>query len=179
MVSLDELIARKKRAHRDVQVYLDTDIADRIADLQEQLGSITDARMSDPRPKQIHDEIDTLRAEAAESLVTFRFEELPGQQWAEITARHLPRAGIALDQLYSFNYHEVAKAAAVLSGGQLVDGKVQPVTGEQWEKLWPVLSGHEFERIAVALVELNEWQPQQRIDAAGKASRAGSVTTSN
>lgn len=179
MATLDELIARKKRAHRDVTVYLDSEIADRIAALEQQILDIPDLRISDPRPKQLRDEITELQGQAAESLVTFRFEELPGQEWAELAALHLPRPGVALDQMYQFNYHEVGKAAAVASGGQLVDETVQPVTAEQWAALWPVLSGHEFERITVALIELNEWDPQRRIDSAKKASPAGSGSTSN
>jgi hypothetical protein len=180
LTSLNDLIARKKHAHRDVAVYFDTDAAARIGDLEKQLeDGLTDARLGDGRPQQIRDELDKLREQAADSLVTFRFTALPGPDWAEIIARSFPRPNVPLDS-YGYNYHEVARVAGARSGGRLLDdGTVEPVPAEQWAQLWPVLSGHEFEKIAIAVLELNEWDPQQQIESAKKGSPAGTGATSS
>jgi hypothetical protein len=65
------------------------------------------------------------------------------------------------------------------AGGRVDGDTVEPLTSEQWAGLWSVLSGHEFERVCSVIWELNEWEPQQRIDSAKKASRAGIGSTSS
>jgi hypothetical protein len=181
--SFDDLIARAKaapRPHRDVDVNLDGSVSDRIAELEAERELTTvDQRLSDPRPAEIAAKIAALQAESADALVTLRFTQLPGQDWSELTARSPMRVDVAIDRTYGYNYHEVCKAAAVKAGGRVIDdGVVEPLTETQWAGLWPVLSGHEFERICSVIWELNEWEPQQRIDSAKKASRAGTGSTS-
>lgn len=166
-----------------------------------------DSRLGDPRPTELTGERDRLLTEIREkidallterealtdgTLVTFRFTQLPGQAWAEISARHPARVDVTIDRVYGYNYHEVAKAAAAFHDDQghgyserilPADGDAEPgsepVTFEQWAGIFEVISGHEFERIASALWGLNDYGPQQRIAHAGKASRAGSVNKSS
>jgi uncharacterized protein YhaN len=214
-VTLDAAVARKVEAIDERLTALNREqieIAERAdADLA---AATIDARLGDPRREEITaardaavaavqekiDELDTEREALTEgTLITFRFTALPGQAWAELGAEHPARANVTIDQMYGYNYHEVAKAAAAYRdrdafGRQVGAGyservipaetddtepTLEPVAPEQWEALWPLLSGHEFERIAVALWSLNDFGPQQRIVAAGKASRAGSVSRSS
>jgi hypothetical protein len=179
--SFDDLIARAKaapRPFRDVDVNLDSTVSARIAELEAELESITDPRLGDARPAALHEQIDALRAESADALVTLRLTQLPGQDWSELTARSPMRVDVSIDRTYGYNYHEVCKAAAEKAGARVDRDTVEPLTAEQWAGLWQVLSGHEFERICSVIWELNEWEPQQRIDSAKKASRAGTANTS-
>lgn len=165
------------------------------------------ARLADPRKAQIEETRDKRIAEltagieqataerdgiADGTLITIRFTQLPGQAWAEITARNPERPDVLIDRLYHYNYHEAAKQAAVYrdpaeAGGRVyaelvtpADGDaepaLEPITGEQWAGIFEVISGHEFERIASAIWDLNDYGPEQRIAAAGKASRASSAS---
>jgi hypothetical protein len=182
LTAFDDLLARAAaapRPSRDVDVNLDPTVSERIAELEAELELITDPRLGDARPGKIHEQIDHLRVESADALVTLRFTQLPGQDWSELTARSPMRVDVAIDRTYGYNYHEVCKAAAVKAGVRVVGDGTEPLTGEQWTSLWTVLSGHEFERICSVIWELNEWEPQQRIDSAKKASRAGTVNTSS
>jgi hypothetical protein len=182
LTSFDDLLNRAKaapRPYRDVDVNLDTSLATRIAELEAELELITDERLSDPRPGQIREQIDAVRAESAAALVTLRFTQLPGQDWSELTARSPMRVDVAIDRTYGYNYHEVCKAAAVKAGARVDGDTIEPLTPAQWAGLWEVLSGHEFERVCSVIWELNEWEPQQRIDSAKKASRAGTGSTSS
>jgi hypothetical protein len=194
----------------------------RIGDLEQQEAATTeaadrqledvklDARLGDPRGDEVRvardariaelvQQIETLTAErdalTEGTLLTFRFEALPGQAWAEIAARNPGRADVMIDIVYGYNYHETAKAAAryrdageaghvyahlvVDADDEAAEPTLEPVTAEQWDGIFDVISGHEFERIASRIWELNDYGPQQRIVAAGKASRAGSVNRSS
>jgi hypothetical protein len=100
------------------------------------------------------------------------------------------RADVTLDRVYGYNYHEVAKAAATTATppGRSAAGTPTGCPGRGRrrraddragharadERIFEVISGHEFERIASAIWDLNDYGPQQRIANAGKASRAGS-----
>lgn len=166
-----------------------------------------DARLGDPRSAEITAARDAALAALTEkvealldqrehatdgTLITFRFTQLPGQAWAEIGARHPARPDVTIDRVYGYNYHEVAKAAAVYrdDAGAAYSERILPgaedeppgseeISPEQWAAIFSVISGHEFERIASAIWDLNDYSPQQRIKAAGKASRAGSVSRSS
>lgn len=154
-----------------------------------------DARLGDPRPgevererdadlERIDEQVRTLEAErdalTEGTVITLRFEQLSGQQWAEIAARNPARVDVLIDRRYGYNYHETAKTAATVSGSRVLDdGTTERITPEQWSRLFPLLAGREFEAIASALWDLNDFGPTQRVAAAGKASRAGSESNSN
>lgn len=208
-VTLDQAVAVQVEA---LDAQLEALEQDRIAvtDLADEdaAEAARDARLGDPRSKKIdadrekaHAEIDgkiaalTSEREALTegTLLTFRFTQLPGQAWAELGARHPARVDVTIDRVYGYNYHEVAKAAAIYRDEQgrpyshlvhpaddkAAEPEIVPVTAEQWAGIFEVISGHEFERIASALWDLNDYSPQQRIAAAGKASRATSANRSN
>ncbi|MFL5736925.1 MAG: hypothetical protein ACJ76P_06270 [Actinomycetota bacterium] len=163
-------------------------------------------RMADVRPKEIEErralldvrrtelvdaigKLEEERAEAARGTYwTFRFVQLPGPEWAEITFRNPPRPDIAIDVQYGYNYHSVARAAAAQSGAVLhretaEDGteteRLEKLSPEQWADLWVALSGRDFERIASNVWDLNEYGPQRRLEAAGKAFRVGTGSRSS
>lgn len=163
-------------------------------------------RMADVRPKEIEERralLDVRRTELVEQIGrleeeradaargtywTFRFTQLPGPDWAEITFRNPPRPDIAIDVQYGYNYHSVARAAAAQSGAVLhretaEDGteteRLEELSPEQWADLWVALSGRDFERIASNVWDLNEYGPQRRLEAAGKAFRVGTGSKSS
>jgi hypothetical protein len=117
-------------------------------------------------------------------LVRLKFTELPAASWADVCAHSPVRSGVLTDQRYGYNVHAACRAAAPLCGVLVVDGEDVPlelrrnslggVTGSDWDDLFEVISGHEFGLIADAIFELNEWGPQQRLEAAKKASTLAS-----
>lgn len=186
--SIQDLIAGAKKApkqHRDVELYLDNDISDQIAVLERELDTLhSDTRLGDPRPQQIRDQIAAIEAEAAESIIVLRFTRMPADEWAEITARCPQRFEAPVDRIYGYNVHDAARAAAPASGVRLIaQAEGAPIEealpDEQWDELFEVMSGREFTNIVDAIFDLNDYTPQQRLDAARKASRAGTGATSN
>jgi len=111
----------------------------------------------------------------------FRFTEMEGPDWAELTARHPVRLESPVDRQYGYNFAGVCKDAAKFSG-RLHEGdewvKVDPKT---WDKLWPALSGHDVNVLYNAIWSLNEWEPSQRVERLKKESRlaAGSSQSSD
>jgi hypothetical protein len=207
-VVLDGAVAEKVRAIDERIDALELEREELYLEVETERAAIeADKRLGDPRPAEldareqaemarIGEAIEKLEAEreaATEgTLWTFRFEKLPGPDWAGITVRNPARIDVGIDRRWGYNYHEVAKAAAawrdakgyaygaVLHRAEPAEGDREAVpesreelTPEQWADLWDTLSGHEFERIASNIWELNEYGPQQRVEAAGKAFRVG------
>jgi hypothetical protein len=194
--AIDARITAAEEQQIEIAAQADEDLAEAQRDAR--LGSPQKAEIEAARDAKIAElttQLEQLAAERTEladgTLITLRFTQLPGQAWAEIGARNPARPDVLLDRIYHYNYHEAAKQAAVYrdpeeAGGrayaELVvpgqgDGEptLEPVTAEQWAGIFEVISGHEFERIASAIWDLNDYGPQQRIAAAGKASRVGSA----
>lgn len=184
MASLDELIGKAASAPtptQDVQVSLDAGVSQRLEDLDAELKTLAlNKRLTDPRPKKVQAEIEKLEAEAAESIVTFRFTRLDAQEWAGIAARAAARrrVDVPLDNV-GYHYHEVTMTAAVLSGKQVEGDKLVDVSSESWQKLWKVLSGNDLERICSAVFDLNVWTSTQDFLAGSRASAAGTETKSS
>lgn len=122
---------------------------------------------------------------------TLRFRAMDGLAWAAETDRHIPRPGVLIDSKYGYNIRTLTKGAAVQSGVLLVDGEERPLRVDpfdpenptadrvnEWEALFKVVTGHDFKRITDAIWFLNEYGPQQAIEAAGK-ELADSANTSN
>lgn len=201
-LSISERIAAssgQKPEYKLVDVVLDgaiaaqvSEIEDRIAGLeteiseheQEKARIAPERKFSDPRPKALDEKITAIQEQiaAAEAeadalregtVVTLRFDRLPGNQWAEIAARHPARLDVVVDRISGYNYQATAREAAPLCG--YVVGKDdagedtrEDLTPEDWVKLWPILSGRETEQIQNSLWELNDWNPRKKIERAKK-----------
>lgn len=118
-------------------------------------------------------------------LVSITFTELPGLDWATITAKHPPRVGAPVDLRYGYNVHGVCADAArinavVTYGGEpvvpVVDAKAKV---DEWADLIGVLSGHDLNALCDAIFALNEWLPQKRVEAAKKALTGSSKKSSS
>lgn len=134
---------------------------------------------------------DTVEVTVGDQLVTLKFRELPGVDWVNLTRQHPIRPDTVIDRRYGYNLDAVCRAAAEVSGVVIQDGeevtlRVDPVDPRrptkkrvnEWEELFEVLSGPDNARIVDCIWALNEYNPQQRTEAAKKASRAEPKTTS-
>lgn len=116
-----------------------------------------------------------------------RFRQMEGPAWASETDRHPARPGVAVDMRYGYNIRSLTLGAAPKCG-VLLDGDAEVVLRvdplgtkdrvDEWSDLLTSLSGHDFQRITDAIWSLNEYLPEQAVDAARKA-RANSANTSN
>jgi hypothetical protein len=191
---LEDLEAQRRQAEADLeQVELD------LADELEQVAA--DLRNSDPRPakirkaatertKTVQARIDALTTEiaalneaVAADLVTFRFTALEGWEWDEITARSVPREGVAEDAGRTYNMDEVCKIAAKRTGVLVTgDDSTEPVSGEEWDRIWRLLRGSMKLSIKSSIWYLNEYQwdaaREAALTAARKASEATAARTS-
>lgn len=202
--ALDARIAQLEQEQIEVATNSDEQLAEATRDAR--MASPARGEIEQARDEQL-EHIRQALAEAEEerdeitagTVVTLRFTQIPGQAWAEIAARHPARADVTLDRVYGYNYHEVAIAAAMyhdpsptpeVAGRGYTDRvippddddaeeTIEPVTPEQMLGILEVATGHEFERVASAIWDLNDYGPQQRLANAGKASRAGSANRSS
>ena len=90
---------------------------------------------------------------------------LDGQAWSILTAANPMRLDVPLDRNYGYNFDAVTEAATRRSGVVLDDDGEQPLTDEQWTRLFKVLSGHDVNVIRDAVWTLNEWEPAQHVEA--------------
>jgi hypothetical protein len=202
--ALDLRIEQLEQEQIDVAIAADDEIAEATRDAR--MASPAKGEIAQSRDEDLQRINDALAAAETErdqltagTVVTLRFTQIPGQAWAEIAARHPARADVTLDRVYGYNYHEVAKAAALYRDPGALPGTfgrgyadrvippedddaeptIEPVSPEQMTAIFEIITGHEFERIASGIWDLNDYGPQQRIANAGKASRAGSVSRSS
>ena len=105
------------------------------------------------------------------SLYELVFYRADGNVWADTTAQNPPRADVAIDRRYGYNFNAVVLEMAPKTG-RLVDGTSIP--DEAWAGLIPTLSGAEIAAVTDAIWALNEWNPAQEIEKAKKALTAGS-----
>lgn len=180
MSSFSERLALAKsaaRPTREVTVSLDADVSDKRRELQAELEAARanpDARLATKSaPELVQEKLDELLTITGDSLITLRFSRMPGDQWAEITARCPVRLDAAIDRQYGYNMHGVCRLAAPLCGVR-VDGdeelplEVIPASAgvpavNEWDDLFDTISGHEFGLIVDAIYELNEYEPAQRV----------------
>lgn len=168
-----------------VPVLIDGAISARIAELEAEIRSLDvqrDDRLTAPDPTQkLRDEIAALEDAAADSVVDLVFERLPGDLWADLTARNPMRVDSAIDREFGYNVDGATFSACLAErGGHAFawriddDGSTATLSDDEWQALLfgGVLSGHDVENIRDAVFTLNEWEPQQKLDAAKKA-RAG------
>lgn len=183
-MSFSEQLAKAKAAARpskDVQVLIDGGLSDERVAMQGdverlQAEAASDQRLTgeNPKVKAAQKKLNAFLEKSHDALVTLRFTRLPGDQWAEITARCPVRVDAPIDRQYGYNMTAVCKLAAPLSGVR-VDGDAEvpllvtkaaegvPAVDE-WADLFETISGHELGRIIDAVYELNEYAPAQRIN---------------
>lgn len=175
-MTFEERLAARKAAetpHRDVAIALDDDLAQKRADIEQQLQIVrasADQRLAKTNEEEIalQRQLDELVEASADSLVTFRFRRLSGLEWGEITARCPVRLGVDIDMRYGYNMHAATIMAAPKCGVR-IDGDAEvPVTDEQWRDLFEMISGYEMTQILDAIYELNEYGPAARIAALKK-----------
>lgn len=109
-----------------------------------------------------------------DELVTLRFAELKGMEWAEVTARCPARPDATIDRRYGYNVHGAAAIAAPKSGKRLDGDELVDLSADEWRDLFEVLSGPDFGAVADAMFLLHEVGPAGRLAAAKKASAAPS-----
>lgn len=115
---------------------------------------------------------DPVEVAIAGSLVKLVFLRVDGKLWASQCAKYPPRPDVAIDRNYGYNFHQVVMSVTPESGRLVTDDGLAEVTDDQWRGIFAegVLSGHEFQRIADAIWQVNEWGPQQKVAALSKAS---------
>lgn len=136
------------------------------------------------------DKSDPIQVVVGESLYELTFEQAPGPVWAAVTAKYPMRVDQPIDRAYGYNFHAVIPEIApstctVTKGGEPVELVIEPRTAEnprprnEWRDLFEVMDGGAFSRVADAVFALNQWGPDQRTIALGKASRVASETNSD
>lgn len=118
--------------------------------------------------KQSLDSVEPVTQEVllGETLVDVRFWPIPAA-WEELTSKHPPRSGVEADLALGYNLSAVVRD---YPRTYLVDGDdVQAIVGEQWAEVYDVLSGPDKKNLGFAVWGLNEYDPAQRLAAAGKA----------
>lgn len=189
MSGFSERLAAAKAAPRptkDVQVLLDDDLAAKREALQNEIDAVRAESENDPRltgvnptEGKLQKKLDALLKASDEALVTLRFTRLPGDKWADITARCPVRVDAPIDRQYGYNMQAASMIAAPLCGVR-VEGDVEvPLTVtkateetpavNEWADLFTTITGHEFIRIMDAIYEMNEYAPAERINSLKKA----------
>ena len=150
MVSVDELLDAAINApapHKDIVVPLRADNGERAqlardrAALEERMRgaeavAAQDQRLSSPAPEldafkdefaAIQERENELDARDADHLVTVRVWQVPGIEWAALTAQHSNAFG-------GYDLNTVCREAAMRNGAFVIDGVEHPITQEQWGK---------------------------------------------
>jgi len=195
MSSASEKIAAAKAAPRpttDVTVSLVRDLAEQREALTVELAEATkdnDDRLSAPTAASVvQEKIDAIMAAEADSLITLRFTQLPGDAWTALTRLCPPDPNSLLDMHYRYNLNEVCKLAARFidadgrSYGHVVDGddlavltvhratKTNLDPTDEWRDVFAATSGPEFSAIVDALYGLNVYGPSERLAELKKRS---------
>lgn len=194
MVSFDDILnaaVEKPTPHKDVVVLLRSDSGEREQlerdreALQERLAAAADEADNDPRLTSaadvpsfneefaaLQERENELDARDAGHLVTLRVFQLPGVEWASLTAKHTNGFG-------GYDLNTVCIEAAQMNGVVVADGEEQPISEKQWDKLWGVLSGRSVDQIAAAVFELNVGDTAAEVQRLGKVSRPTPTTDSD
>ena len=103
-----------------------------------------------------------------QTLYTFRFRRMNGDEWANEIDKHPARPGVLVDMRYGYNLRSIVKAVAPKCGVRL-DGDVETVMDvEQWTQLFKVLDGAGVARVGDAIWGVNEYGPAAEGEAAKK-----------
>jgi hypothetical protein len=188
-MDFDKKLEKASRPFKDQPIIFDRELSEERERLEAELEAVDhgDVRLSVKSPAdEIQERLDELASESEDSTETIRVFRLPGRDWVNITSQHPPRANVAVDSIYGYNVDAVIEAAIRyrdpktgatyafrLEGDQPVE-----VTDEQWTKIFEIISGREYGLIRDAVYELNEYEPQTRLNALVKGSGAASRSAS-
>jgi hypothetical protein len=111
-------------------------------------------------------------------VLTLRFRQMDGFEWADETDRHPARPDTKIDMHYGYNLRSLTKAVAPKTGVRVDGDGEHELTEEQWTALLKALSGAHFQRVCDAVFALNEYAPAWKIRELKKGSRAGSAPSS-
>lgn len=180
--------AKKSRPYVDVPVLL---VAELIEE-KERLEAIIeaddgDARLSGKSPAdEARAALEELNERAGEGMITFRLTQLPGDAWADITSKHLPRVGNKVDESHGYNFDAVTDEAAAFvdkSGkayGVRLEGDDEvTMSADDWAELRDAVSGHEVSNIRNTVWGLNVFLPKRKLEQAGKALGAAARSAKN
>lgn len=110
----------------------------------------------------------------ADELITLKFYEMPGTEWAALTSKHPADPEVNIDRLNGYSVMNVVKEAAPLSGVYVDGDEEVKLSVEQWELFFPELSFPGFSTICDTVWGLNHWNPVQRVAGLKKALIAAS-----
>lgn len=105
-----------------------------------------------------------------EEVVTIRLWPLTGIAYRDLCAKHANRTNSEFDEALGYNLTAVTQSYPRV---YTVDGDEVVNVSDQWSDICAVLSGPDLKALEYAVWGLNEYEPTQRMAAAGKAS-AGS-----
>lgn len=117
----------------------------------------------------------------------FRFKKMDAFEWASECDNYPIRPTVRLDRAYGYNLRTLTIGVAPLCGVRMegdteVPLRVDPPKTkgrvDEWRSLFKAIDGDQFQRISDALFELNQYGPQQAVEAAKKAL-SGSADASN
>lgn len=175
MPTFEELINARRtmaRPTRDVDILIDTGLAEEIDRVQaeyDEKASSRDRRAGeDNGAKALKSRLDELAGQAAEQMVTFRLTQLPGDVWANVTAPSIPREDVPIDMRYGYDIAGVTKVALPLMARRIDGEELVEIDADDWEVVFD-LPG--FDDLQDAVFMLQEWEPEQRLQAAKKALR--------
>lgn len=171
--SAKELIKAAKLPERTVDICLRGDLATEVQSLEAELTAALDAEQNDGRlggkkSKQIAARIEEVRAEMAESTVSFRLRALPRRRWRELMDEHPPKKGDKGDEAMGVALEPFLDAVTPAS---VVDPELDAA---EWAELVDVLSSGEYDRITTAVWDLN----RRQVDVP-KSSRASLIARRN
>jgi hypothetical protein len=110
-------------------------------------------------------DLEAFDEEARKALIEIRFTRLEGNAWALLTSANPMRVDVAIDRHYGYDYDAVSELAARANGVRVDDDGEHEITADQWDRLLKILSGHDVEAIRDAIWTLNEYEPEQHVEA--------------
>lgn len=134
------------------------------------MGIDLDALIASARDRLENVEPVTQEVDLGGSIVGVRVWPLRGHEWRDLTALHPWREGSQFDQNLGYNIDAVTRAYPRVA---LVQGDDVEDVSARWADILDVLSGPDLKNIALAVWGVNEFDPQKRMTAAGKASTGG------
>lgn len=102
--------------------------------------------------------------------VVARFWPVSGTDWRDLAAMHPWREGSQFDQALGYNLDAVLR---VYPRVYLVQGDDVQDVSAKWASICELLSAPDLKNLAITLWGMHEFDPQRRMEAAGKASAGG------
>ena len=175
--------AKAARPFKDQPVVLDGVVAAERERLEAELASVDhgDQRMGvASEADKIQEQLDALADDDSTEII--RIFRMPGRDWANLTSKCPVRVDVPIDRHYGYNYDAACEAAlryrdpktGATYAFRLEDGNPVEFTDDEWQELLSVLSGNEYAKLRDRVWELNEYEPEQRLNALVKGSGAAS-----